>query len=162
MNSGGRFLVSLRFQGMSGFGRMARPKCYPCPRTPVTHASLPYSRRWLGRDWDFFCKTATFRRENVLCRIDVAMMIRATFNTGSLFYSKSFHALQVCAPSTATTGLGLIPFIDCIEPHARVIALLLQHGPQHAPACVKHGFRHRISCTSPYNRSPCLGDLPVM
>ena len=76
-----------------------------------------------GKDGDSFCKTATFRRENVHCRIDGAMMIRAALRAGPFSYSKTFPALRAGAPVTAAEGLGCISFIDLIEPHAGVIAL---------------------------------------
>ena len=46
-------------------------------------------RAWRGKDRDplmhgIFCKTATSRRENVHCRIDVVMMIRARLRFSSI------------------------------------------------------------------------------
>src|ERR1700756_4896633 len=36
-------MVSPGFQGITGSRRFARPECYPCLRTPVTHVSSPYT-----------------------------------------------------------------------------------------------------------------------
>lgn len=47
-----------------------------------------------GKDEDSFCKMATFRRENVHCCIDVAIMMRATFRAGPFSYFPTFPALR--------------------------------------------------------------------
>ena len=59
-----------------------------------------------GKDGDSFCKTATSRREKVHCRIDIAMMIRATLAAGPFPYSKPFPTLRAGASVTANAGLG--------------------------------------------------------
>jgi hypothetical protein len=51
-----------------------------CPLTPSpTSAYGCRARRW--KDGDSYCQTATSRRENVVGRIDVAMVVRTALKT---------------------------------------------------------------------------------
>lgn len=80
-----------------------------------------------AKDGNSYCRTSTSRRENVICRIDVAMMTCARLEAGPLSYSKSFRALRARAPFTASTVnicyLRSVRIADEIAPHFPTSAL---------------------------------------
>ena len=83
-------------------------------------------------------------REDVPCRVDVAVMRGSTRTTGPFSYSKSCDTLRPRPWQSAAsrTGLGGVGFIDFFKPCACVSALVLQHGSELAPPGIQHGFRH--------------------
>ena len=64
----------------------------------------------------------------------VSVVCRVTFRTNPSPHSQTFQALRASALFTAATGLGRESFIDLIEPHAGVIAFVLQDSPKLQPA----------------------------
>src|ERR1700722_19437193 len=77
------------------------------------------------------------REDNVSC-VDVTIMDRSAHSALPSPYSKIFPAFGAGAAVTHAAGLGGKRFIDFIEPHACVSALVLQHGSKCAPARIEH------------------------
>jgi hypothetical protein len=91
-----------------------------------------------SRAEDSFCKTAMSRREDIVSCVDVTIMDRLAHSAPPSPYSKIFPASGAGAAVTHAAGLGGKRFIDFIEPHACVSALVLQHGSKCAPARIEH------------------------
>ena len=81
------------------------------------------------------------RREDIVSCIDVTIMDRFAYRALPSPYSKIFPAFRAGAAMTHAAGLGGKRFVDFSEPHACVIALVLQHGSKCAPS----GIEHRLS-----------------
>jgi len=97
-----------------------------------------------SRDEDSFCKTVMSRREDIVSCIDVTIMDRSAHSALPSSYSKIFPAFRAGAAVTHAAGLGGKRFIDFLEPHACVIALVLQHGSKCAPARIEHRLASRV------------------
>lgn len=70
--------------------------------------------------------------------IDVTIMDRSANIALPSSYSKTLPALRAGAAVTRTAGLGGKRFVDFLEPHACVIALVLQHGSKCTPPRIEH------------------------
>jgi hypothetical protein len=70
--------------------------------------------------------------------IDVTIMDRSAHSALPSPYSKIFPAFGASAAVTPAAGLGGKGFIDFVEPHACVIAFILQHGSKCTPARIEH------------------------
>jgi hypothetical protein len=81
------------------------------------------------------------REDNVSC-IDVTIMDRFAHRALPSPHSKIFPAFRAGAAVTHAAGLGGKRFIDFCEPHACVIAFILQHGSKCAPARIEHRLGH--------------------
>ena len=57
-------------------------------------------------------------------------------------YRQPGEPLGPAAATADVTILGRISLVDFLEPHACAIALVLQHGPERAPARIEHGLCH--------------------
>src|SRR5258708_4817560 len=88
------------------------------------------------------------RREDIVSCIDVTIMDRSAHSALPSSDSKIFPAFGAGAAVTHAAGLGGKRFIDFIEPHACVIALVLHHGSKCAPTRIEHRLGHSGLCQS--------------
>ena len=86
------------------------------------------------------------RREDIVSCIDVTIMDRSANTALPSSDSKTFPAFRAGAGVTHAAGLGGKRFVDFFEPHACVIALVLQHGSKCAPPRIEHRLRLRSLC----------------
>ncbi len=84
------------------------------------------------------------RRENVVSCIDVTIMDRSANTALPSSDSKTLPALRAGAAVTHAAGLGGKHFVDFLEPHACVIALITEHGSK----CTPPRIEHRLSLSS--------------
>jgi len=86
------------------------------------------------------------RREDDLSCIDVTIMDRSAHTALPFPYSKTFPAFRAGAAVTHAAGLGGKRFIDFIEPHPCVSALVPKHGSKRTPPRIEHGLRLPSLC----------------
>jgi hypothetical protein len=86
------------------------------------------------------------RREDIVSCIDVTIMDRSAHRALPSPYSKTFPAFRAGAAVTHAAGLGGKRFIDFIEPHACVSALVPKHGSKRTPPRIEHGLRLSSLC----------------
>src|ERR1700678_2253847 len=91
-----------------------------------------------SRAEDSFCKTAMSRREDIVSCIDVTIMDRSAHGALPSPDSKIFPDFGAGAAVTHAAGLGGKRFVDFLEPHACVSALVRQHGSKCAPSGIEH------------------------
>src|ERR1700681_3097803 len=88
------------------------------------------------------------RREDIVSCIDVTIIDRSAHSSLPSPYSKIFPAFGAGAAVTHAAGLGGKRFIDFVEPHACVSALVQQHGSECAPARIEHRLGQSGLCES--------------
>ena len=77
-------------------------------------------------------------RKDILSCIDVTIMDRSANAALPSSYSKTLPALRASAAVAHATGLGRKRFVDLIEPHACVSALIPEHGSKRTPPGIQH------------------------
>ena len=75
------------------------------------------------------------KRENVLSRINISVMRRATLGTSPFSYSKSRSTFRTIATYAAATraGLGSVAFVDLYKHALRRYRLIFKLCFQHEP-----------------------------
>ena len=73
------------------------------------------------------------RRENVLGCVDVPVVRRATCAANPFSYSQTCSTFRTAGGDgpAARTSLGGVAFIDYFKDDAGLVALVLQHRPEH-------------------------------
>ena len=84
--------------------------------------------------------------QNVFGGIRVPVMLRTTGAARPLAYCQVGQALGAGTRMTGATLLRGVALTHLIEPYRRVIAFVLQHGSECAPASIQNAFRHFGFC----------------
>lgn len=74
--------------------------------------------------------------------VDVAVVLRAAARALPVPNGQALAAGGAGPGAAGAAVLGGVALVDRLEPHACVIALVLQHGPKRAPPRVQHGLGH--------------------